>query len=150
MENLDIIISLAVSALLGGIIGLEREQKGSSAGLRTHVLVCLGSCLIMLVSIRVFELYKDVATVDPSRIASGVITGIGFLGAGAIMRSTQSVKGLTTAASIWVAAGIGLAAGCFFYSAAIFTTLITFFVLKAMRKFEKRINSRKKKVDPSI
>ena len=140
-----IIFGLFSSAILGGIIGLEREQKGSDAGLRTHVLVCLGSCLIMQVSIRVFELYKDVGTVDPSRIAAGVITGIGFLGAGAIMRSTHSIKGLTTAASVWVAAGIGLAAGCGFYSGAIATTVITFFVLNALGKFEKYVKKTDRK-----
>lgn len=145
MNFFSVLVSLVVSAVFGGIIGIEREQKGSHAGLRTHVLVTLGSCLIMQVSIRIFEVYSEVATVDPSRIASGVITGIGFLGAGAIMRSTQSIKGLTTAASIWVAAGIGLAVGCSFYSAAFTTTVITFLVLKFLRKFESYIKKSSKK-----
>lgn len=134
--------SLLAATFLGGVIGIEREKKGSDAGLRTHVLVSLGSCLIMQVSIHVFEMYKGLANVDPSRIAAGVITGIGFLGAGAIMRSEQSIKGLTTAASIWVSSGIGLACGCGFLGAAVFTTIITYFVLKAVRQFESRIRKK--------
>lgn len=139
----QILLELLAATFLGGVIGWERESKGSFAGLRTHVLVCLGSCLIMQVSIHMFELFKDVTVSDPGRIAAGVITGIGFLGAGAIMRSTQSIKGLTTAASIWVASGIGLAAGCGFYIGAVAATLITFLVLKCLHDVETKFISRK-------
>ena len=105
-SHLEIFIKLASATLLGGLIGLEREFHGKEAGLRTYSIVCLGSALIMIVSIQVFEMYKDVTgAVDPSRIAAQVVSGIGFLGAGAIIRFPQGVKGLTTAAGVWVAAG---------------------------------------------
>lgn len=116
----DLLLRIALSVFLSSVIGLERERKGRAAGLRTHILVSLGSCLIMLVSIHIFEVYKDMTTVDPGRIAAGVVTGIGFLGAGTIIRSGDSVRGLTTAATIWFSSAIGLACGCgFFYGAAI-------------------------------
>jgi len=87
----------------------------------------------------VFDIYKNIASLDPSRIAAGVITGIGFLGAGTIIRDREEVKGLTTAASLWVAAGIGLAVGCGFYRAAIFTTVLALVVLFPFRQIEKKI-----------
>lgn len=133
MTDKEIFLRLLISTFLGGLIGLERQFRRRNAGWRTHILVSLGSCLIMLTSLYVFDIYKNKAPIDPARIAAGVITGIGFLGAGAIMRGETGVIGLTTAASIWLVAGIGLAAGCGFYSAALSTTalaLITLLVLK--------------------
>jgi len=96
----------------------------------------LGSCLIMLTSLYVFDIYKDIVPLDPARIAAGVITGIGFLGAGTIMREREGVKGLTTAASLWVVAGIGLAVGCGFSRAAIYTTILAIVVLFFLRYAE--------------
>jgi len=128
----QIMIRLVLSVVLSGLIGLERQMHRRTAGLRTHILVSLGSCLIMLTSLYVFDIYKNQVPLDPARIAAGVITGIGFLGAGTIIRDRGGVKGLTTAASLWVVAAIGLATGCGFYKAAIFTTvlaLITLFFL---------------------
>lgn len=139
------LLELLVATVLGGIIGWERESKGSFAGLRTHILVCLGSCLIMQVSIHMFDIYKGATPSDPGRIAAGVITGIGFLGAGAIMRSTQSIKGLTTAASIWIASGIGLAVGSGFYVGSVASTFITFLVLKCLHDVENKFISRNSK-----
>lgn len=132
----QIIIRLTLAAALTGLIGLERQLHRRTAGLRTHILVSVGSCLIMLTSMYVFDIYKNIASVDPSRIAAGVITGIGFLGAGAIMRESTEIKGLTTAASLWVSAGIGLATGVGFYSAAIFTTALALVVLFLLRRLE--------------
>ena len=97
---ITITIRLILALLLGGLIGFEREARGHDAGLRTHILVSLASCLIMLTSLYVFDIYKEVASVDPGRIAAGIITGIGFLGAGAIIRSGEVIKGLTTAATL--------------------------------------------------
>src|SRR2546426_8834199 len=114
---------LCLAALLGGLVGLERETHSQPAGLRTHMIVSLGACLMMLVSIYMTKL--DPARADPGRIAAQVVTGIGFLGAGAIMRFGMSVKGLTTAASLWTAAGIGLAAGCGYWKAGSVATLFT-------------------------
>ena len=126
----NIAIRLGAAALLGGLIGVEREAHGKDAGFRTHALVCLGSALIMIVSTQMYEIYKGTgATVDPSRIAAQVVTGIGFLGAGAIIRFPQKIKGLTTAAGIWASAGIGLACGIELYKPAILTTVLTLMIL---------------------
>jgi putative Mg2+ transporter-C (MgtC) family protein len=137
----QVFFRLAISLILGGLIGLERQMHRRAAGLRTHILVCIGSCLIMLTSIYISDIYKNISSVDPSRIAAGVITGIGFLGAGAIIREREkeSVKGLTTAASLWVVAGIGLASGCGFYSAAFFTTFLALVTLFFLGYYEKNI-----------
>ena len=135
----DVIVRLILAVILSSIIGLEREMRQRGAGLRTHVLVCLGSTLIMLTSLYVFDIYKDIVHLDPARIAAGIITGIGFLCAGTIIRYGGAVKGLTTAASLWVTAGVGMAVGCGFYSAALVTALIVFVVLFFLRGFEKRL-----------
>jgi putative Mg2+ transporter-C (MgtC) family protein len=133
-----VIARLVLSVVMGGLIGFERQMNRRTAGLRTNILVCMGSCLIMLVSIYIFEMYKNQASVDPSRIAAGVITGIGFLGAGAIMRerNKEVIRGLTTAACLWVVAGIGMSIGCGFYSAALTTTALTLIVLFFLRYVE--------------
>ena len=133
-----IIARLVLSVVFGGLIGFEREMYRRTAGLRTNILVCMGSCLIMILSLHIFEMYKNTANVDPSRIAAGVITGIGFLGAGANMRerNKEVIRGLTTAACLWVVAGIGMAVGCGFYSAAMVTTVLTLIVLFFLRYFE--------------
>ncbi|MFH1478421.1 MAG: MgtC/SapB family protein [Candidatus Omnitrophota bacterium] len=134
-NTLQVLIRLIIAAVLGGFVGFEREKHNRKiAGFRTHILVCVGSALIMLTSIHMFESYKGLATVDPSRIAASVITGIGFLGAGTIIRSSSSVTGLTTAASLWTISGIGLAVGCGFYSAGIICTIIVLIALYFLRK----------------
>jgi putative Mg2+ transporter-C (MgtC) family protein len=142
-EN-GIIVRLVLSVFLGGLIGFERQMHRRTAGLRTNILVCLGSCLIMLVSQYMFEIYKNQVNVDPSRIAASIITGIGFLGAGAIIREREkeAVRGLTTAACLWVVAGIGMAVGCGFYTASLVTTALTLIVLFFLRYFEGMIFER--------
>lgn len=117
----QILFRLLISAFLSGLIGLEREFKDKPAGLRTNILVGLGSTLVMLTS-----LYFSA---DSARIAAGVITGIGFLGAGLIIQGRGEVHGITTAATIWVVSAIGLAIGAGYYSAALVTTVIALFVL---------------------
>jgi putative Mg2+ transporter-C (MgtC) family protein len=136
LADSQVALRLILSVLLSGLIGFERQFHRRSAGLRTHILVCLGSCLIMLTSLYVFDIYKDKAPIDPSRIAAGVITGIGFLGAGTIIREREGVRGLTTAASLWVAAAIGLSVGCGFYSAGVITTVLTLIILLVLRRVE--------------
>jgi len=136
MTDGQIMLRLMLSVILSGLIGLERQIHRRTAGLRTHILVSLGSCLIMLTSLYIFDIYKNQVSLDPARIAAGVITGIGFLGAGAILREREQIKGLTTAASLWIVAGIGLAVGCGFYNAAIFTTLLALVVLFFLRYAE--------------
>jgi len=134
--DLQMIMRLLLTLILSGLIGFERQAHRRDAGLRTHILVALGSCLIMLTSLYVFDIYKDKVSLDPSRIAAGVITGIGFLGAGTIIRSPEGVRGLTTAACLWVVSGIGLAVGCGFIKIAIYTTVLVLIVLHFLRYLE--------------
>jgi putative Mg2+ transporter-C (MgtC) family protein len=139
ISDWTVISRLLLCFLFAGIIGLEREKKGRSAGLRTHILVCMGSGLIMLVSLYIFDIYNGKAPIDPARIAAGVVTGIGFLGAGTIITNRAGAKGLTTAASIWVSSAIGLAIGCGFISAAAFATIITFVTLAFLKHIETKL-----------
>lgn len=142
VQDVDLMMRLLAATVLGGLIGFERELHGKVAGFRTHSLVSLGSALIMVVSIHVFEMYHGIVTVDPGRIAAQVVTGIGFLGAGTIIRSPTGVKGLTTAAGLWTASGIGLACGLGFFRAAIIATLITLLVLVVFSWIGRKINAR--------
>ncbi len=134
--DLQMIMRLLLTLVLSGLIGVERQVHRRDAGLRTHILVSLGSCLIMLTSLYVFDIYKDQVALDPVRIAAGVVTGIGFLGAGTIIREPDGVRGLTTAASLWVVAGIGLAVGVGFNKIAIYTTILVLIVLHFLRYIE--------------
>ena len=136
LSSYQVLARLLLATILGGLIGFEREARHRAAGLRTHILVCLGSALAMLTSIYMFEIYRGAATVDPTRIAAQVITGVGFLGAGTILRAGPTVKGLTTAASLWAVAGIGLAVGCGFYSGAIISTILVVVTLVVFSKME--------------
>ena len=136
ITDMEMILRIFVAFILSAIIGLEREIRRHEAGLRTHILVCVGSTLIMLTSLRIFDIYKTQVNIDPTRIASGVITGIGFLGAGAIIRSTHGVRGLTTASSLWVVAALGLSVGCGFFRVSVFVTALILIVLLFLRKFE--------------
>ena len=135
-NDLEIVMRLLLTLVLSGLVGLERQVHRRDAGLRTHILVALGSCLIMLTSLYVFDIYKGQVSLDPARIAAGVVTGIGFLGAGTIIRSPDGVKGLTTAACLWVVAGIGLAVGVGFNKIAIYATVLVLIVLHFFRYVE--------------
>lgn len=139
LTDYQIYLRLFLSVLLSGLIGLERQVHRRSAGLRTHILVGLGSCLIMLTSLYVFDIYKEKVPLDPGRIAAGVIAGIGFLGAGAIIREREGIKGLTTAASLWVVSGIGLAVGCGFWKAGLFTVVLSLVVLLLFKEVEAKV-----------
>ncbi|WP_261800353.1 MgtC/SapB family protein [Paenibacillus sp. PAMC21692] len=136
---LDLTIRMVLSALLGGLIGIEREWSNHAAGFRTHILVCLGSTTIMLMSSYGFGQFIDEVNVrvDPARLAAQVISGIGFLGAGAILRNGDVIKGLTTAASIWTVAAIGLCVGAGFYTGALVCTLMVLISLYVLNKWEK-------------
>lgn len=137
VSDLVFAIRLLIAAVLGGLIGFEREIHGRAAGLRTHILVCVGSALMMLTSIHMISLSQGGAG-DPGRIAAQVVSGIGFLGAGTIMRFKASIKGLTTAASLWAAAGVGLAVGSGLYFGAFSATAIMLVVLVYLRRFERQ------------
>ena len=133
-----ILLRLTVAAALGGAIGLERELLERQAGLRTHLVVCVGSALFTLVSAYAFTSPR----VDPTRIAAQIVSGIGFLGAGAIIRQGLSVRGLTTAATLWLVAAIGMASGAGYYDAAIIATLGALLTLGPLRIVAFRVTSR--------
>jgi len=124
--EIEAVLRLLLAAALGAMIGFQRERAHKPAGLRTHILICLGSALFTVVSVLGFA-----GNVDPARVAAGVVTGIGFIGAGVILRGARGdrVVGITTAASIWVTAAIGIAAGVGMYLIAVVVTLITVLVL---------------------
>jgi putative Mg2+ transporter-C (MgtC) family protein len=131
------LLRLALAALLGGLIGVERELREREAGLRTHLLVSVGSALFTIVGAYGFHAFLDsgasVVRADPTRIAAQIVTGIGFLGAGAIIRQGLSVRGLTTAATLWVVAAVGLASGAGYYSGAVITTALVLLALWPLR-----------------
>jgi putative Mg2+ transporter-C (MgtC) family protein len=136
----ELLLRLLVSALLGSIIGIERERLAWVAGLRTHMLVCVGSALMMIVSAYGFSdvVGQNHVVLDPSRIAAQVVSGIGFLGAGTILLRQDTIRGLTTAASLWTVAGIGLAVGAGMYVAAIGATILIFLILAGIKPLERR------------
>jgi len=141
--ELVFVVRLILSAVLGGMIGLERERRRRSAGFRTHILVTMGACIFMLVSIAMPAIIDQmpngiVNNADPGRIAAQVVSGIGFLGAGAIMQDRGRVHGLTTAASLWVVAAIGLAVGAGLYLTAISSTLMLWMILSWFSTLESR------------
>lgn len=135
----SIALKLILAAVLGGIIGLEREIRDKPAGLRTNILICVGSTLYMSISTKVAQLLGG----DPTRIAAQIISGIGFLGAGAVLHSHGFVLGLTTAATIWVVAGVGMALGSGMYSIAVFVTGMSIVTLYFLSFLEDKIQERK-------
>lgn len=132
----DIIIPCVLAMIFGGLIGFQRERHERPAGLRTHALVCLGATVFTLVS---YFGFSSSADFDSTRIAAGVVTGIGFIGAGVIFRQGILVKGVTTAASIWIVAAIGLALGTKLYYLSIISTILGFLILSFLKSFEYRI-----------
>ena len=139
---------IGLAAVLGGVIGYERETLDKSAGLRTHMLVSLGAALFMVASILIVQDFAETnvqSRLDPTRIASTIVTGIGFLGGGIIFRQESRVHGLTTAAGLWVAAAIGLASGSGYYIVAGGSVLLTIVILALIRPVEKQIETRGKR-----
>lgn len=139
----ELFLRLVLSCILGGIIGYERQSRRKSAGLRTNVLVCLGACLIMVLSQALYENVEGRTNADPARLAAQVVSGIGFLGAGAIMKEGLTVTGLTTAACLWVVAGVGLAVGSGFYSGALMTTALVFVTLGSLSRLDDWVDHEK-------
>lgn len=135
----DLLLRIAGGAVLGGIVGVEREVSDQPAGLRTHMLVCLGATLFTLAGAFGLEAFSEATQIDPTRIAAQVVTGIGFLGAGAIIRQGVTVRGLTTAAGLWVTAAIGVAVGLGYWEGAIATTAITVGALFGFKRVERRL-----------
>jgi putative Mg2+ transporter-C (MgtC) family protein len=150
----EVVLRVALAAALGGAIGLERELREREAGLRTHLLVSVGSALFTLVSAYAWDDFafslQSGVTLDPTRISAQIVTGIGFLGAGAIIRQGLSIRGLTTAATLWVVAAIGLASGAGYYWAAIFTTALVLVTLWPLRIVAHQIFLRIRPADPRL
>ncbi|TVY02421.1 MgtC/SapB family protein [Paenibacillus cremeus] len=150
----EIVLRMIIATGLGGLVGMEREWSNHAAGFRTHILVCLGSATIMLLSIYGFGQFASEPNVrlDPSRLSAQVVSGIGFLGAGAILRNGNVIKGLTTAASVWVVAGIGLCVGAGFLTGAFVCAFLVFNSLFLLNKWEKYLlrNRRYHEVDIKI
>ncbi|MDB6047718.1 MAG: methyltransferase [Pseudomonas sp.] len=144
LTNWEMCIRLLLAALLGSLIGLERERLLWAAGLRTHMMVCVGSCLLMIVSSFGFQdaLAMSHTELDPSRVAAQVVSGIGFLGAGSILLRGEVIKGLTTAASLWTVAAIGLSVGGGLYVVSGAATFIILLILVAIKPFEKVYRNR--------
>jgi len=147
ISNVEMLVRLACAAALGSLIGIERERLLWAAGIRTHMLVCVGSCLIMIVSAYGFAgVLADHVVLDPSRVAAQVVSGIGFLGAGSILARGEIVKGLTTAASIWTVAAIGLAIGGGLYFAGVASTIIILIILAGVKPLEEAYRARNQTV----
>ena len=142
---LSILVRICASVIIGGIIGLERGMKNRPAGLRTYMLVCVGSCLIMLTN---QYIYQTLGAGDPMRLGAQVVSGIGFLGAGTIIVTKHNqIRGLTTAAGLWAAAGVGLALGIGFYEAALTAALAIYLILTVLHFLEARVNRKTRVVE---
>jgi putative Mg2+ transporter-C (MgtC) family protein len=146
-QQLDLCVRIFVATVLSGIIGFERERNGHSAGLRTHMLVGMGSALFTVLSIFAF------GPGDPGRVAAQIVAGIGFIGAGTIFQrqnASRSLRGLTTAAGIWAVAAIGMACGAGLYVVGAFSTLMSVFLLGALAVISQRLNPKKKAKPPAL
>ena len=139
--ELEMAARLLLAVLLGGFIGYEREHTNRPAGFRTHILVCAGAALVMATSEYMVRRYS-ISAVDPARLGAQVISGIGFLGAGTIIRDGVNVRGLTTAASLWAVSCVGIAVGCGFYLGAVIATILIFITLITLKKAERRFSRR--------
>lgn len=142
ISDQDVIVRLLVITVLAGLIGIEREYHKKPAGLRTNIMVGLGSTLLTMAAIKVVDIYPDLKQYTASHIMSTILTGIGFIGAGAILRPSSgkgNVVGLTTAATLWVVTGLGIAVGIGFYSGAILTTLMVFFTFIVLGRFVQQL-----------
>ena len=140
VNAINAVFKLTLSLLLGCVVGLERKRKGQIAGLRTFALISMGATLAMILSIYIPQEYMGLKNGDPGRVAAQVITGVGFLGAGAIIQMKGSVRGLTTAAGIWMVATIGMAVGVGMYLVSGIATLLIIFILGTLERYEHKLN----------
>lgn len=137
IDNIELVLRLIIASTFGGLIGLERQIQGQSAGFRTQLLVCLGACLFTILSLKTYLMFGEYA--DPGRIAAQIVVGIGFLGAGAILRHGEFIRGLTTAASLWTVSAIGMAIGFGEYLIGAVATVLVLVNLIILKHFESRI-----------
>jgi len=138
---IEIFSKISLVVILSGIIGAERYLRHKGAGLRTHILIGVGSTLLVLTSYYVSDIHRYINLGDPTRIIAAIVTGIGFLCAGTIIRSGDNVTGLTTSASLWVVACIGIAVGAGYWTAALISTFIVFWILYGLRSVEKKLET---------
>jgi len=139
---LEVLFKIIIVTVLCSIIGIERGIRHKGAGLRTHLLVGLGSALIVLTSLYLYEVYSNETPIDPTRMMADLITGIGFLCAGTIMRAGSQVTGLTTAASLWIVSCIGIAVASGYYIASLIVSVLIFIILTRARSIEERLERR--------
>ena len=141
----SVALRILAAVIIAGILGMEREKKSRAAGLRTYILVCMGSCLIMLTN---QYIYQTTGAGDPMRLGAQVVSGIGFLGAGTIIVTKRSqIKGLTTAAGLWSSAAVGLALGAGFYEAAVAAGIMIYFVMTVLQQWDARVHRKAKYMD---
>jgi putative Mg2+ transporter-C (MgtC) family protein len=146
MEIWDIVLRIGVSAAIGAVVGLQREFQRNSAGFRTHMLVAIGASIAMLTNELLLRKFGDVSNMDVSRMASYVISGIGFLGAGSIIKDRIGIRGLTTAAGLWVTACLGITAGAGFYWAALIGSAFVFIIIAGFKMLERKLFKPKREV----
>ncbi|MCQ1530325.1 MgtC/SapB family protein [Lutispora saccharofermentans] len=146
----EVLLRLGIAAILAGLVGLERETSNRPAGLRTHILVSVASSLVIIGNLYAFDLFKNQTSMDPMRLGAQVISGIGFLGAGTIIKEGPTIRGLTTAASLWSVACIGLVCGIGFYMGAIFATGFVLLSLIVLNKLEIMINEKNAYLNLSV
>ena len=146
VRNQEVIIKLILAVIVGGFTGYEREKSNQFAGFRTHILVAIGSCITSIIALELFTKYSSISTMDPARLPAQVLSGIGFLGAGAILKNSNGIRGLTTAAGIWTTACIGNAIGYGQYVAGIVAWLLVMATLYILKNFDKVISKRSQTV----
>lgn len=146
LRNEEIIIKLLLAVIVGGLTGYERERSNQFAGFRTHILVSIGSCITSIIGLELFNVYSNVSAMDPARLPAQVLSGIGFLGAGAILKNSNGIRGLTTAAGIWTTACIGIAIGYGQYVLGISAWLLVMGTLYALKNIDKVISKRSQTV----
>ena len=142
LQNKDIIMKLILAAVVGGFTGYEREKSNQFAGFRTHILVSVGACITSVIALELFNKYSSISTMDPARLPAQVLSGIGFLGAGAILKNSNGIRGLTTAAGIWATACIGIAIGYGQYVLGITAWLLVMVTLYIFKNIDKVISKR--------
>lgn len=146
VRNQEVIIKLILAVIVGGFTGYESEKSNQFAGFRTHILVAIGSCITSIIALELFTKYSSISTMDPARLPAQVLSGIGFLGAGAILKNSNGIRGLTTAAGIWTTACIGIAIGYGQYVAGIVAWLLVMATLYILKNFDKVISKRSQTV----
>lgn len=141
---------LVLATALGGVVGYERESGRRPAGLRTHMMVCLGAAMVMITGIYLSQIYLGRVSLDPTRLGAQVVSGIGFLGAGSILKSGSRIRGLTTAATLWVVACIGIGVGAGLYIPSVAVTLLAFFTLRMVKRWEPKTEERRELCQVSL